>query len=338
MSPKVPEDLLAELRRGERFLLTSHIHPDGDALGSAIGLARLLRLLGKSATVWTRDVAPQVYQALPECGQVHTGEVPPEGFPELFDAVIVLECPGLHRTGLEQHFDQLPRLNIDHHLGNELYGAVDWVDTASPAVGEMVFRIGQALDLALDTDTANCLYLALVTDTGGFRYSNSTPAAFEAAAALVRAGAQPARVAQWLYESQPASAIRLLGEMLRSLELFAEGRVATVWLTEEMFQRAGAAPGDSEGLIDHPRSIGGVEAVALFRQLPSGAVKASLRSRGAVDVEAIARHRGGGGHHNAAGFTLEADDPREDPVIAQETRDALIKAVAGLGVSSGESK
>lgn len=314
---KAPEDLLRRVRQGNRFLLTSHVNPDGDALGSELGLARLLRRLGKGAVVWNRDVMPSVYRPLPGSDRIHTGEEPPAGFPEVFDAIIVLECPSPDRTGLEQHLGGLPIINIDHHLGNQHYGVVNWVDSAAPAVGEMVYRLAQGLKVSLDEETAACLYLTLVTDTGGFRYSNATAAAFEAAAALVRDGARPEQVSQWLYESQPMSGMLLLREMLQTLELHEGGRVATARLTLEMFQMAGASSGDSEGLIDYPRSIAGVDAVALIREREDGTVKVSLRSRGDVDVEKIARHHGGGGHRNAAGFTVQAPEAGGEAIRRQ---------------------
>lgn len=316
---KAPEDLLREVRSGHRFLLTSHQSPDGDAVGSCLGLARLLRRQGKGAVIWLRDEPPALYRALPGRERIHTGEEPPAGYPEKFDAVVVLECPSVDRTGIEAHLGDLPLLNIDHHLGNQHYGKVNWVDTAAPAVGEMVYRLAHGLMIELDADTATALYLTLVTDTGGFRFSNATPQAFEAAAALVREGASPETVAMWLYESQPEAVLRLLGDMLQTLELHRDGRIATASLTREMFERAGAGPGDSEGLVDYPRSIAGVEAVALLRHLEDATIKVSLRSRGEVDVEQIARRHGGGGHRNAAGFLSE-----EGP---EETKDRIVTAL-----------
>src|SRR3954470_22640145 len=295
---KAPEDLLRRIRQGNRFLLTSHVNPDGDAIGSELGLARLLRRMGKGAVVWNRDETPTIYRPLPGSERIHTGTEPPAGFPDVFDAIIVLECPSPDRTGLEQHLSALPVVNIDHHLGNQHYGAINWVDTAAPAVGEMVYRLAQGLKVTLEPETADCLYLTLVTDTGGFRFSHATAAALEPAASLVREGAHPEQVAQWLYESQPLAVVKLAGEMLQSLQTHERGRVATGRLTREMFERAGAKPGDSEGLIDQLRSIAGVDAVALIRELPEGGEnhlhKVSLRSRGEVDVEKIARHHGGG--------------------------------------------
>jgi bifunctional oligoribonuclease and PAP phosphatase NrnA len=321
---KAPEDLLRRIRQGNRFLLTSHINPDGDAIGSELGLARLLRGLGKGAVVWNRDNTPTIYRPLPGSERIHVGEEPPAGFPDVFDAIIVLECPSPDRTGLEQHLSARPVVNIDHHLGNQCYGAVNWVDSAAPAVGEMVFRLAQGLKVPLEPEVASCLYLTLVTDTGGFRFSNATAAAFEAAASLVREGAHPEQVAQWLYESQPLAVVKLTGEMLQSLQTHDGGRIATGRLTREMFERAGAAPGDSEGLIDQLRSIAGVDAVALIRELPDGGGhKVSLRSRGEVDVEKIARHHGGGGHRNAAGFTLPGDGEEVRREVASELGAAL---------------
>jgi phosphoesterase RecJ-like protein len=343
---KAPEDLLYKIRQGNRFLLTSHVNPDGDAIGSELGLARILRRLGKGAVVWNRDETPALYRPLPGSDRVHSGAEPPAGFPDKFDALVVLECPSPDRTGLEQHLGALPVLNIDHHLGNQHYGAVNWVDSAAPAVGEMVFRLAQALKVALEPEIASCLYLTLVTDTGGFRFSNATPAAFEAAAALVREGAHPDQVAQWLYESQPESAIRLLGDMLGTLRLHDGGRIATVHLDPAMFERAGAGPGDSEGLIDHPRSIAGVDAVALIRQRPDGSCKVSLRSRGEADVEKVARHHGGGGHRNAAGYAVEGGagggpaDPAEiERQVVAELSEILPApgAAAAGGAADGEA-
>jgi bifunctional oligoribonuclease and PAP phosphatase NrnA len=327
---KAPEDLLKKIRLGNRFLLTSHINPDGDAIGSELGLARLLRSMGKGAVVWNRDPIPTIYRPLPGSDRVHTGEEPPAGFPDRFDAIIVLECPSPDRTGLEQHLSARPIINIDHHLGNQLYGSVNWVDSAAPAVGEMVYRLAQGLKLTLDPETASCLYLTLVTDTGGFRFSNATPAAFEAAASLVRDGAHPEQVSQWLYESQPLAVVRLIGEMLQTLKIHEDGRVATALLTPTMFDRVGAQPGDSEGLIDFPRSIAGVEAVALIRQREDGTHKVSLRSRGEVDVEKIARHHGGGGHRNAAGFVLEGDGEAARQKVAEALAAALNPAAAAV--------
>jgi len=324
-----PDRLLARIRQGHRFLVTSHANPDGDAIGSTLGLARVLRSLGKSARVWIRDAVPALYAQLPGAAAIHVGVEPPAGFPQTFDAVVVLECPSLDRTGLEEALSALPLVNIDHHLGNVQYGEVNWVEPDAAAVAVLIAELARALGARRDAETADCLYLALVTDTGGFRFSNASPAAFEAAARLVAEGARVEAVSQWLYESQPEGAVRLLGELLATLERHGErGRIATVHLTRAMFARAGAAPGDSEGLIDVPRSIAGVDVVALFRELGPDDWKVSLRSRGAISVESVARAHGGGGHRNAAGCRFAGSLAAASAALVAELGAALVPAGA----------
>ena len=326
---QVPEALVDALQRGSSFLLTSHINPDGDAIGSELGLAQVLKKLGKRVVVWNRDETPNAYRPLVGSAEIHVGELPPDGFPDAFDMAVPLECPSLDRCGLEEQIRRLPLLNIDHHLGNDEYGEVVWIDTAAPAVGTMIHRLAQALGVEIDADTATALYLALVTDTGGFRFANATPEAFESAAALVRVGARPERVSHWLYESNPEAAVRLQAEVLQTLELHHDGSVATAWLRRDMMERCGAEAGDSEGLINIPRSIAGVETVALLKELKDGGVKVSLRSRGEVDVQRIAHRHGGGGHKNAAGFTVQAVDGPVDPRNLQaELVSAMAQALA----------
>ncbi|MDX1643517.1 MAG: bifunctional oligoribonuclease/PAP phosphatase NrnA [Thermoanaerobaculia bacterium] len=325
---QVPDAILDSVRAAQRFLITSHRNPDGDGVGGSVGLARLLRRLGKSARVWLRDEPPTPYTPILEGERVHFGAEAPAGHPDSYDAVVVLECPSLDRTGLEEALGELTLINIDHHLGNGLYGDANWVDSAAPAVGEMVLRLAQALRLELDENSATALYLALSTDTGGFRFANATSRAFDAAAAMVRGGARPERVSEWIYESQPEAAMRLIGESLRTLELHGGGSVATTLATRSMFERCGAGEADTEGLVDYPRSIAGVRAVALLKELADGGCKVSLRSRGSIDVEAMARAHGGGGHKNAAGFTL-ASGP------AEEHRETIATELVALVGASG---
>lgn len=323
---RAPEDLLAAIQKAERLLLTSHLNPDGDAVGSGLGLARVLRGVGKSALFWLRDEVPGIYAPLPGSGRVHTGAEPPAGFPDAFDACVVLECPTLERCGLEEELAGFDLLNIDHHMGNTSYGQVNWVDTSAPALGEMIQTLASGLGVPLDRASASCLYLALVSDTGGFRFNNSTERAFQAAAALVRAGAEPQEIASWLYESRPLGSVRLLAETLSTLTLHADGAIATVVVSQEMFERAGARAGDSEGLIDHARSIAGVQAAALLREQPDGVWKVSLRSRDKVDVEAVARRHGGGGHRNAAGFKSDLPAAETIEKVVAELEEAASAA------------
>ena len=321
----LPDGLVDRIHRAGHILLTSHSNPDGDAIGSELGSKRILESLGKTVTVWNLDPTPSIYQALSGADSIHVGTEPPRGWPKAIDLVLFVECPTPDRAGLAEllaasESDRPDVINIDHHLGNSFYGDHNWVDPAAPAVACMFLELATALGVTLDQTAANCLLLALVSDTGGFRFSNATERAFSSARDMVLAGASPEQVAHVLYEQRSEASLRLLAEMLESLELAGGGSVATALLLPEMYRRANATHQDSEGLIDHPRSIAGVEVVALIRQIEEDDFKISLRSRGDLDVESIARRYGGGGHRNAAGCRMAGtvDDVRTALVVELE--------------------
>jgi len=313
-----PGAAIARLREATHVLLTSHAAPDGDALGSELGLAELARALGKSTTIINRDPHPSSLAFLPGVEAVKVSPVLPDGFARDFDLVAILECPGVDRPGLAG-LDRLPILNIDHHLANPAYGVVNYLDDEAPAVGEMVMLMAEAAGVPLTGTMATNLYTALVTDTGDFHYSNSTPRAFRAAERLVTAGANPAAIATELHEREPERVIRLTAEMLATLEMLADGRVALCWCDRAMLERTGARSEDTESLINIPRSIEGVRVAVLLKAFVDGAVRVSLRSREEPDVQQVARIFGGGGHKNAAGCTVPGSLP--------EARRALLEAL-----------
>jgi phosphoesterase RecJ-like protein len=299
-----PRPAVERLGRARRLLLTSHRRPDGDAIGSELALAELALALGGEARIINRDPAPTGLAELPGYDRVAVSETLPADLEDRFDLVVTLECPDLDRAGFEG-LDRLPILNIDHHPDNPCFGEVNYLDASSPAVGEMVWKMFEAAGLSPSADAATNTFVALSTDTGDFRYSNATSRAFRAAAAMVDAGADPARVADWIHGRRTRSSVRLLGEALRTLSFECDGALASLHLDPDAFARCKAQPTDSEDIINHPRSITGVRAVALFKQWEPGLVHVSLRSKGAVDVRRVAALFGGGGHHNAAGCTLE---------------------------------
>lgn len=303
LDPKLAVD---RLRAATRALLTCHRRPDGDALGSELALAELADRLGVATVICNRDPAPSSLEHLPGASRLMAADTLPEGFPARFDLAVTLECTELERTGFEQ-LDQVAILNIDHHKANPLFGEVNYVDETSPAVGEMVWRMFTAAGVEPSPAAATNAYVALSTDTGDFRYSNATERAFRAAAEMVDAGADPTQVATWVHESRNLASVLLLGEALRTLSLDCDGRLATVEVDPAAFERCRATPADSEEIINHPRSIAGVEAVAFFKQWESGTVQVSLRSKGAVDVRRVAAIFGGGGHTNAAGCTINGE-------------------------------
>jgi len=291
------------LKSARRVLITSHSAPDGDAIGSELGVLWLAERLGIAAHVVNRDPHPASLAFLPELDRIAVAAELPSGYELDYDLGVVLECPGLDRPGLAG-LDRLPLLNIDHHLANERYGAVDFVDEEAPAVGEMVLAMAEAAGVPLPPATAMALYTALVTDTGDFCYSNATPRAFAAAARLVAAGAAPHVIAEGLHEHVPARVVRLTGAALGTLELLSEGRLAMVSCDSAMLEATGARPEDTENLINIPRSIDGVQVAVLLKDYSPTGVRVSLRSRGTLDVQSVARTFGGGGHRNAAGCTI----------------------------------
>lgn len=299
----IPDTLPDRLLAARRVVITSHRNPDGDAVGSSLALKRLLEAQEVDAQVWLYDPVPANLRRLPGSHGVHVGANEPS---TVFDLAVVVECPAPDRTGLDGFLSQLPIVNVDHHLGNQHYGAENWVDPSAPSVGCLFYRLSEVLPHKADEHFYNLLLVTLYTDTGGFRYANTSREAFAVAAGLVDNGADPETVSGWVYESRTESSIRLQAQVLRTLRRNSGGRVASLVVSRDML--AGAKPGDTEGLVDLARSIDGVIAAALLRETDSGEIKVSLRSKGQVNVEPIARELGGGGHDKAAGFQLPTQE------------------------------
>lgn len=323
MTPtRSPRKAVHRLADARRVLVTSHRNPDGDAIGTELAFASLAHALGVETVLCNRDPAPGGLAELPGSDGILVRETLPEDFPAGYDLVATMECPGLDRTGFSG-LTRLPILNIDHHRDNELYGVVNYIDEEAPAAGEMVWRMFTVAGVQPDADAATCAFLALSTDTGDFRYGNATQRAFQAASEMVAYGARPERVAQWVHERRSAASVRLLGEALRTLELRAGGRMAIIEAGPEAFERAGAEPSDTEDIINVPRSITGVEVALFLKQWEPGVTRASLRSKGALDVRSVAAAFGGGGHTNAAGCTVEADLPAARALLVEKLEQIL---------------
>lgn len=303
-----PGPAVERLRLAHRILLTSHMSPDGDAVGSELALAALARTLGVGTVIVNRDPAPAGLDEIPGSEEIHIRDSLEEDLLAGIDLVVTLECPDLGRPGFDG-LDRWPILNIDHHKGNARYGEVNYLDTEAPAVGEMVWRMFRHAGTDPTAEAATAAYVALSTDTGDFRYSNVTPRAHRAAEEMVAAGARPEEISEWVHERRTAGSIRLLGEALQTLELPADGRIAVMWVDPAAFDRAGAAPADTDDLINVPRTIAGVRIAAFFKQWESETVRVSLRSKGTLDVRSVAAHFGGGGHTNAAGCTIHGSLP-----------------------------
>ncbi len=318
-----PSEAVRRLKEAYRVLITCHRNPDGDALGSELALAEMARRLGVQTVIVNRDRTPANLGNLPGADDISVADELPADFPSAYDLVITVECPGLDRTGFEG-LTRVPILNIDHHPANPAYGVVNFLDEESPAVGEMVWLMYREAGLLPTEEAATNLFVALSTDTGDFRYSNATSRAFRAAAEMVDAGARPARVANWVHNHRSLASVRLLGEALQSLKIRCNGKLAVITADRGAFERAGAGPEDTEEIVNIPRSISGVEAVAYFKQWEDGTVRVSMRSRGDVDVKAVAEAFGGGGHVNAAGCAIQGE-------LEQVERDVASAVAAALG-------
>lgn len=297
-SPRPVQDILEVLRRGQRFLVCSHARPDGDALGSMLACSMLLEQMGKHVDLVTADHVPALYRRLPGAARIR----PAQRVSGPYDAVILLECDGLERAGLEG-LEQYFLINIDHHLSGRGYAPLNWIDCEAPSVGEMVYRLARAANANLTPDMATCLYTTLLTDTGGFSYGSIRASTFELARELVLAGADPVRIAQEICFSAPLAKMLLLGAALNNLH--REGRVAWLWVTHQDMVRTCAADEDCEGVVNFAIGIADIEAAAFLRELPDGRIRMSLRSKGKLNVAEVAGRLGGGGHENAAGCTVE---------------------------------
>jgi phosphoesterase RecJ-like protein len=314
--------ILDVIRGGELYLVCSHSRPDGDAVGSMLAMGMLLEWMGKRVDLVTADRIPSIYRALPGVENIRNA-MRVHG---PYDAVILLECDGLERTRL-RGLEPFLHINIDHHATGRRFGEVNWIDRQAASVGEMVMRLIKAAGATLTPEMATCLYTTVLTDTGGFCYGSTRASTFALAQELTLAGADPVRIAQGVYFSTATSKLLLLGAALSNLK--REGRLAWLWVTHQDMIRTCAAEEDCEGIVNYAICIAGVEAAVFLRELPERRIRLSMRSKGRVNVSAIAARLGGGGHETAAGLTLDGPVSRALDEILMELR----PSVAGFGFS-----
>lgn len=295
------EKLLQLVEGSQTILVAAHTSPDGDALGSTLALALALREMGKDVVAYNQDQVPPEYAFLPGYDTL-VREVEES---QVFDAGFVLDAGELSRAGSWIRESCHTLVNIDHHPYSEDFGDLYFVDTEACATGVLVYRLLQAAGHPVSPDVATCIYTAILSDTGSFRYSNANPEAFHVAAEMVAAGVDPWSIASGLYESQDEVRLRLLSLALPTLRVSACGLYASIAVTLDMYDATASIDSHTDRFINYPRSIRGVEVAIFFRQLEKGSFKVGFRSKGNIDVGALARAMGGGGHHNAAGATVD---------------------------------
>ena len=318
------------MKNSEHVLVTSHINPDGDAIGSLLAMGLSLYALGKKTTFYNKSKIPTVYRFLPYVERI-VSEI--EGWNQEFDTVIVLDCGDLQRVGdlfqspsfqfQVSSFKFPVIINIDHHITNTYFGDLQLIDTTACATAEIVYRLIREMAVPVDKAIATCIYTGIFTDTGSFRFSNTNKAAFEICNEMVSVGVDPYNVAKNVYGTYSLGRIKLLNMALDSIELSYNGKLSMMTVTRRMLDETGTQPEDVDGLIHYARRIQNVKVAVLLQEYRNGGKTSdtspkpkkiggkkkfhvSLRSDGTVDVAAIAADFGGGGHRIAAGFNIES--------------------------------
>ncbi|MDO8426244.1 MAG: bifunctional oligoribonuclease/PAP phosphatase NrnA [Deltaproteobacteria bacterium] len=318
-----------EARKGKKFLVVSHVSPEGDAIGSLLGMALALRTMGKDVTAYLEDPLPDIFEFLPGAKTiVHSleGAGP-------FDATFAVDCGQKERLG--KGFLELREpgriINIDHHATNDYFGDINVIAPDASAAGELVYDFCKAASIDINRDIAVNLYVAIHTDTGSFRYSSATADAFIKAGELVKLGAEPWDISRRVYENHPVRKYKLLGMVLSTLDVIEIGngpstKIATLTVTLDMFRKAGAEKDIADGFVNYARGIEGVEVGMLLREIGNLEYKVSLRSKGDVDVAEVSKAFGGGGHRNAAGFTIKGAIEEVKAKVIAAIRERLFAA------------
>ena len=297
---QVPREVTETLRQATSVLLASHVYPDADAIGSQLALGDILASLGKKIFYYGEEFSASLFEFMPG------SELLRSDLPEIssFDVAVALDCGDRFRLGqqMESLLQIHPFVVIDHHAGHKDFGDIGWVEEGRSSTGEMIFDLALALNADISYNAAFNLYTAIVSDSGSFRYESTSSYTFHVAGHLLNRGVVPAEVAGKLFDNYSVNRLRLLEKVLGTLEIHADGQIAFIAATSEMFEMSGAQREDTEEFINLPRALRSVKVAALFKETPDGYIKVSLRAKGECDVSQVASKYGGGGHRNAAGF------------------------------------
>ena len=318
-------EVARDLEGAANILILSHENPDGDAIGSSLGMAMGLREFGKNVVAANATVVPERISWLVGAGEIVTELPSTRGF----DTILLLDCAERERTGFD--LSGIPEerfISIDHHPNTAGVGRKILIDTQAAATGELVLEILLEMSANIETAIATALYVAIHTDTGGFNYSNTTRMTHMSASILLDRGVDPAEVHRHLFGNERRERVALLGEVLSTLELKLGGRVATCVVTKKMLEKTGASPEDSDDFVSYPRSIRGVEVAVLLKEQGDGKYRVSLRANTDVDLSLVAKKLGGGGHKKAAGATISGSMKEATATLLDALTEAMERAAS----------
>jgi phosphoesterase RecJ-like protein len=311
--------IIAAINEGKSFVITAHVRLDGDALGSELALYLMLKDMGKKAVIYNQDETPTQYRFLPGAQNI-VNELDNIG---QYDVGVVLDCSNLERVG--EKSEQIGKIktliNIDHHISNGGFCQLSMLDGQASSTGELLYRLMREMRCNMTKDICTNLYAAIITDTGGFRYSSTHRDTLLAAGDLVENGANPQWISENIYESDSPVRLKLLAKVLETMSLDLENRVGSLFVTQEALLKTGASLDHSEGFIDIPRTVKGIDVSVLYSQLENKYFKISLRSKGQINVEKVARKFGGGGHINAAACRIGGDIEEIKMLIAEAIKE-----------------
>lgn len=313
--------IIKVIKKNQYFFITSHIRPDGDSIGSQLALASLIRRLGKHVFIGNIDRVPSIYAFLPGSKKIH---VAPK-VNRCFDVSFYLDCSNLKRAGgiLDTDRNAGYVVNIDHHVDNGFFGNCNYVDAGISSVSEQVYNLIKKSALGITRDEAVCIYTGILTDTGKFQETNTTSECHAVTVELLKKGVSASDVANRIYRSVPCKEIELLCRVLKTLKLSCKDRIACLKISQDMYKKTGTSSENTEGMVDYAKNIKGVKVGILFREMDSrNQYKVSIRSKGNIDVSKIARMFSGGGHKNAAGFTVRGS--------FDAARNKVVRTVSGL--------
>lgn len=301
----ITNDILDKIKESNSIAITFHTSPDGDSLGSALGLLQVIRRLNKKAYILSKEPIPETFKYLP-CSEEITGDIerPTEGT----ECVIVLDCGNVERINGELDLENRKYIliNIDHHLSNDMYGDLNFVDTNAPAVAQVIYQLIEKLEVKVDKDIATCLYTSLITDTGSFRYPGTTSVTHMIAGELINTGINFSSIHRKIFENKKIERLKLYGKALQEMYLENE-KLCVMKITKNMLKELNMEDAkDTSDIISQGMQIGSVEVTVLFKEVEEG-VKISLRSKEYVDVRKIAENFGGGGHIRASGAFVKGE-------------------------------